>query len=102
MIPDQGYHYAYESQDIINQGNLTTGVITRIHNYENYDGSRGFYYPFSKYTYGDIAKNNKELINLIKNSKVNKKKLQEIFDYFCGACDGKSTERVVKKLITED
>ena len=77
-------------------------VIFYIPDYENYDGSRGFYYPFSKYTYGDIAKNNKELINLIKNSKVNKKKLQEFFDYFCGACDGKSTERVVKKLITED
>lgn len=77
-------------------------VIFYIPDYENYDGSRGFYYPFSKYTYGDIAKNNKELINLIENSKVNKKKLQEFFDYFCGACDGKSTERVVKKLITED
>ena len=77
-------------------------VIFYIPDYENYDGSRGFYYPFSKYTYGDIAKNNKELINSIKNGKVNKKKLQEFFDYFCGACDGKSTERVVKKLITED
>lgn len=77
-------------------------VIFYIPDYENYDGSRGFYYPFSKYTYGDIAKNSKELINLIENSKVNKKKLQEFFDYFCGACDGKSTERVVKKLITED
>lgn len=77
-------------------------VIFYIPDYENYDGSRGFYYPFSKYTYGDIAKNNKELINSIKNGKVNKKKLQEFFDYFCGSCDGKSTERVVKKLITED
>lgn len=77
-------------------------VIFYIPDYENYDGSRGFYYPFSKYTYGDVVKNNKELINSIKNGKVDKKKLQEFFDYFCGACDGKSTERVVKKLITED
>lgn len=75
-------------------------VIFYTPDYKDYDGSRGFYYPFSKYTYGDVAKNNKELINSIKKGKVDKKKLKEFFDYFCGACDGKSTERVVKKLIT--
>lgn len=77
-------------------------VIFYIPDYKEYDGSRGFYYPFSKYTYGDVAKDNKELISSIKNGKVNIKKIQEFFDYFCGACDGKSTERVVKKLITEE
>lgn len=77
-------------------------VIFYIPDYKEYDGSRGFYYSFSKYTYGDVAKNNKELIYSIKNEKVNDKKLNEFFDFFCGACDGKSTERVVKKLILEE
>ena len=54
-------------------------VIFYTPDYKDYDGSRGFYYPFSKYTYGDVAKNNKELINSIKKGKVDKKKLKEEF-----------------------
>lgn len=49
--------------------------------------------------YGSTATNTDELIQEIKKGKVNKKKIDAFTKYFCSACDGKSTERVIKELI---
>ena len=62
---------------------------------EEYKHSRDFYYPLSKYTYGPVVKDFKTLLNTVKKAKVDTKKLDKFYDYFCSSCDGKSTKRVV-------
>lgn len=66
---------------------------------EEYMASRDFYYPFEKYNYGVMASNMKELIQAIKEEKVDKKKIDEFLQYFCSACDGKTTKRVVDYFL---
>ncbi len=68
---------------------------------DDYRNSRDFYYSLDKYTYGDIAKDDDELIKCIKKGNVDKKKIKEFKDYFCSACDGKSTKKVVDYYIRE-
>ncbi len=74
-------------------------VVFFIPDYQEYVESRDFYYDFDKYMYGSTAKNTKSLIEEIKKEKVDIKKIKEFYTYFCSACDGKSTARVVKNLI---
>lgn len=74
-------------------------VVFFIPDYKEYVASRDFYYDFDKYMYGSTATTTDELIQEIKKGKVNKKKIDAFIKYFCSACDGKSTERVVKDLI---
>ncbi len=74
-------------------------VVFFIPDYKEYVASRDFYYDFDKYMYGSTAINTDELIKKIKKEKVNKKKIDAFTKYFCSACDGKSTKRVVKELI---
>lgn len=66
---------------------------------DEYRGSRDFYYPLDKYTYGDVVRDDDELINAIKKGKVDKKKIKEFKDYFCSSCDGKSTKKVVDYYV---
>lgn len=74
-------------------------VVFFIPDYKEYVASRDFYYDFDKYMYGSTATNTDGLIKEIQKGKVNKKKIDAFIKYFCSACDGKSTERVVKELI---
>ena len=62
---------------------------------EEYKNSRDFYYPLEKYTYGEVAKNFDDLIKKVKQNKINKKKLDKFYEFFCSSCDGHSTKRVV-------
>ena len=68
---------------------------------EEYKNSRDFYYPLSDYTYGDVAKDFNELVKKVKSGKVNTKKLNKFYEFFCSACDGHSTKRVVKYFLGE-
>jgi len=74
-------------------------VVFFVPDLDDYRNSRDFYYPLENYTYGDIAKDEDELIKCIKKEKVNKKKLKEFKDYFCSSCDGKSTKKVVDYFV---
>ncbi len=80
---------------------LNKPLIFYVPDLDDYIESRSFYYPFSKYTYGDVAYNMDELIKYIKNSKIDNKKLQEFKDYFCKSCDGKSTKRFVSTFFDD-
>ncbi len=74
-------------------------VVFFIPDYKEYVENRDFYYDFDKYMYGSTATTNDELIEKIKVGKVDKKKISKFNDFFCSACDGNSTKRVVKELI---
>lgn len=70
-------------------------VIFYTPDLDKYKNERDFYYPFSKYTYGPVVKDFNSLLKEIKKAKVDLKKLDKFYDYFCSSCDGKSTKRVV-------
>lgn len=74
-------------------------VIFFVPDLDDYRQSRDFYYSFDKYTYGSVARNQEDLIKYIKEESIDKKKLKIFKDYFCSACDGHSTERVVNYYI---
>ncbi len=74
-------------------------VVFFLPDLDDYKNSRDFYYPLDSYTYGDIAKNDEELIDKIKNGKIDEKKLKEFKRYFCSSCDGKASKRVVDYYI---
>ncbi len=76
-------------------------VIFYTPDLEEYKESRDFYYPLEKYTYGPVVKNFKDLIKAVNSSKVDKKKISEFFNFFCSACDGKSTKRVVDFFLND-
>lgn len=77
-------------------------VIFFIPDYDDYVKSRSFFYDFEKYNYGKSAFNMEELINAIKNKKVDTKKIDAFYDYFCSSCDGNSTKRVVDYFLGSD
>lgn len=70
-------------------------VIFYTPDLEGYKESRDFYYPLDKYTYGPVVSNFEELMKSISTAKVDNKKLNEFYEFFCSSCDGKSTKRVV-------
>ncbi len=71
-------------------------IIFYVPDFEEYMNSRGFYYPFEKYTYGPMVRTTDELITAIKEEKFYEEKLNKFIDFFCSACDGKSTTRFIE------
>ena len=78
-------------------------VIFYTPDFEEYIANRDFYYKFDKYNYGIQANNMDELIKALhsNSNNVNTKKIEEFYDYFCSACDGNSTKRVVDYFLEE-
>lgn len=74
-------------------------VIFYMPDLDDYKNSRDFYYPISKYLYGDIVKKFDDLITKIQIAKVDEEKLIKFKKFFCSSCDGKSTERVVDYFL---
>ncbi len=80
---------------------LNRRTIFFVPDLEEYMASRDFFYPFEKYTYGEVAHNMEELIIAIEKGKVNQKKLKEFKEYFISSCDGNSTERFIHQFFKE-
>lgn len=66
---------------------------------EEYVAARDFYYPYEKYTFGPVARNTSELVEGIHSARGDSPQLDEFLSFFCGACDGNSTVRVIDQLI---
>lgn len=78
---------------------LNINTIFYVPDLIEYTASRDFYYPFEKYTFGEIAENTEELIQCIKYPANDMNKLEEFKKHFCGACDGKATKRFVDTIF---
>lgn len=78
---------------------LNRRTIFFVPDLEQYMESRDFFYPFEKYTYGNVTKNMEDLLNAIENGQVDQKKLEEFKEYFISSCNGYSTETFVKKFF---
>lgn len=81
---------------------LDLKTIFYVPDLKEYTSSRDFYYPFEAYTYGDIATDTKELINSILHSANDIEKLNDFKTFFCGACDGKATQKTVEELFVKE
>lgn len=68
---------------------------------EEYMATRDFFYPFEKYTYGEVARNMEELMIAIEKGKVDQKKLKEFKEYFISSCDGNATENFIHQFFKE-
>ena len=77
-------------------------IIFFTPDFDDYVASRSFFYDFERYNYGVRANNLDELIKAIKNNKLDQKKIDDFYDYFCGACDGNSTKRVYDFFLGDD
>lgn len=77
-------------------------VIFFTPDYDDYIAHRDFFYDFDKYNYGIKATNMDELIEALRVKKVDTKKIKEFKDYFCSACDGKATKRVVDSILGDE
>ena len=77
-------------------------TVFYVPDFEEYVASRDFYYPFSDYTYGDVAGTEDELIGYIKAGKLDAQKLDVFREKFCGCCDGNSTKRFVEFFFGEN
>jgi len=78
---------------------LKKPVVFFVPDLEEYKNERDFYYPIKKYIYGEIACNSEDLITKIKKPELKHEKLEEFQNFFCSACDGKSTKRIVNYFI---
>lgn len=63
--------------------------------FEEYVASRDFYYPYEEYTFGPVVDNDDDLIEAIKEEKMDEQKLEKFKEKFCSCCDGKCSERFV-------
>lgn len=78
---------------------LPIKTIFFAYDLEEYISSRDFFYPFEKYTYGPVVRDEDELIRMIQEGKVDEEKKREFVKYFMSSCDGHSTQRFVHTLL---
>ena len=81
---------------------LDKKMIFYVPDIDDYIDKRDFYYPFEKYIYGDVAKSTNELISCINKEFNGNYRIEEFREFFCSACDGKSTKRFVEELIIKN
>lgn len=68
---------------------------------EEYDRDRSFYFDYKSFVPGKIVLDTDEIISAIKNSDFEYEKVTDFKNKFMSACDGKSTQRIIKKALGE-
>lgn len=81
---------------------LEIDTIFYVPDFKSYTQGRDFYYEYDKYTYGTVANDMTELLSSIKAPKTDIRKLKEFKDYFCEACDGNATKRMVSEIFNKE
>lgn len=77
-------------------------IVFFAYDYDEYLRDRGFYFDFSEYTYGPVARTGKELVSALTNARVDDEKLATFRAKFTSACDGHSAERFVRTYFADD
>ncbi|BDV30044.1 CDP-glycerol glycerophosphotransferase family protein [Microbacterium terricola] len=65
---------------------------------EQYTADRDFYYPFPQYVTGPVVRRSGELADAITTAAVDQAAAAFV-ERFMGACDGRSSERIVREII---
>lgn len=66
---------------------------------EEYYNGRSFYYPFEEYVYGAVTDQLDEMLDAVFAGKMMPEKRQAFRKKFVEACDGRSTEKIVKWIF---
>ena len=74
-------------------------IIYYAYDLELYENDRGMYFPFNEYVYGEVAKNEEELLEAIKKENMEEEKRKVFIQKFVGACDGHSTEKTCRWIF---
>jgi CDP-glycerol glycerophosphotransferase (TagB/SpsB family) len=69
---------------------------------EEYTASRDFYRPFSRYVIGPLVTRASDLAPAIRSASVDEAVFDGFLQEFASACDGHSSERIVRELILAD
>ena len=78
---------------------LKKPIIFYVPDLEEYDRDRSFFYEFETYTYGKVAKDQKQLLEAVLDPSEDAAKRDAFFDKFLGSCDGRSTERFIEEIL---
>ena len=78
---------------------LEKPVIYFAYDLEEYESTRGLYFPFSDYIYGDIARNSDELLKAVRNGHFDKEKHRLFTEKFTAANDGRAAQKVVGEVF---
>lgn len=74
-------------------------IIYYVHDLDEYEGSRGLYFPFSHYVYGDVVKTLSDLVDSIRRENMAPEQRAIFCERFMKECDGKSTEKTCDWLF---
>lgn len=78
---------------------LDKPIVYFTYDLEKYENSRGLYYDFKEYIYGEVARCSDELIYAIRNCNMKSEMRKKFVNRFMSACDGKSTEKVCRWIF---
>jgi CDP-glycerol glycerophosphotransferase (TagB/SpsB family) len=74
-------------------------IVFFVPDLAEYTASRDFYRPFSRYLIGPVVTDSSALAGAIRTAHVDDAVLVPFVEEFASACDGHSTERIVRQLI---
>jgi CDP-glycerol glycerophosphotransferase (TagB/SpsB family) len=80
---------------------LRRPVVLFTPDLDEYAASRSFYRPFEDYAIGPVTKSADELASAISGAEVDDARLDRFLAEFCGALDGRSSERIVRELLLD-
>lgn len=88
---------------------LERPILFYAYDYKEYVTERGFYYNYEEFVPGPICYSEEELIQCIKTIQYDKNYQEELLHRvdefkmrFMAACDGKSTDRILKRMFEKD
>ena len=87
------------SSAIFDYALLKRPIIFYVPDLDDYTRNRGFYYDFSEYVYGPVARSLDELVGLLGTATIDKSRLSVFYEKFLGACDGHATQRFLTTIF---
>ncbi len=90
------------SSVVFEQSLLSKPIVFFAYDYDEYLSDRGFYFDFSEYTYGPVARTSEELARYLCEARVDEEKLAAFRAKFTAACDGHAAERFVRTYFADD
>ena len=81
---------------------LDRPIVFFPYDMEEYEGARGLYYNYDKYTYGRVVTSQDELIQAARAEDMCPDKREEFGKTFMSACDGHSTEKTCRWFFQDE
>jgi len=66
---------------------------------DRYAATRSFYRPFEDYAIGPVVRSSEQLAPAISSAQVDSARFDRFLSDFCGALDGRSSERIVREVL---